>query len=208
MATTNNYLIQARQAKDLFLTYDQDALIQKFQLKADETYFYLPMLHDLHRLHRKTGELERLTQGSWVDANSFGEVMTLLDFLCGSRDDRFLSSRLKNMTSFGLMFHQNLLEDKEDPWANRFQKEADGFRRACQALGGVPFPRGDVAYTLDYFPELPVTIQLWFGDEEFPPNLRLLWDENTTMYIRYETMHYARGLLLKRISEEMDRLNA
>jgi hypothetical protein len=47
-------------------------------------------------------------------------------------------------------------------------------------------------------------LQLWFGDDEFPPNVRLLWDENATMYLRYETMYYAKGLLLEKIKEKME----
>ena len=47
-------------------------------------------------------------------------------------------------------------------------------------------------------------VQLWHGDEEFPPNLRLLWDENTLRYLRYETTWYAAGLLMQRIRERMN----
>ena len=41
-------------------------------------------------------------------------------------------------------------------------------------------------------------LQLWFGDEEFPPNLRILWDENALLYLRYETMYFAVDALLRR----------
>ena len=54
------------------------------------------------------------------------------------------------------------------------------------------------------FEDLPVVVQLWLGDEEFPPNLRLLWDENALMYLKYETMHFAKGLLLQKIWKAME----
>ncbi len=203
MERTNNYLIQAGQARDRFLTYDQDALIRKFSLETDKDYLYVTMLHELYRIHRRAGDIQRLRGGNWLDANSFHEVLTLLDLLCDSREDRFLSGRWKNMTSFGLMFHQNLLENAKDPWAEKFQEHPEAFRRACEALGGIPFPNGDIAYIIELFDHLPIAIQLWLGDDEFPANLRFLWDENAAMYIRYETMHYAKGLLLTRIAEEM-----
>ena len=41
MARVNNYLIQAAQAKERFLTYDQQKLIAKFQLEWDAEYFYV-----------------------------------------------------------------------------------------------------------------------------------------------------------------------
>lgn len=202
MSPVNNYLIQAQQAKDRFLTYDQKAIIAKLNLRHDETYLYIPMLQQTHRICRRTGDMERQTAAGWVSANSHGEVMTLLDLLCDSRPDRWIRGRWKNMADFGLLFHQNLLEGRRDPWAEKFEADPDAFHRACRALGGRPFPNGDIAYSIELFDGLPITVQLWFGEEEFPAQLRFLWDENALMYIKYETMYFAKGLLLERLEEQ------
>ena len=203
MSRPNNYLIQAQQAKERFLTYDQEGLIAKLGLAFDDDYLYVPMLGQRYRLARKNGDLERQVGESWADANSFGEVMTLLDLVCDSREGRFLAGRWKNMSAFGLMFHQNLLEGVRDPWAERFEQDPEGFRRACTALKGWALDIGDIAYAIEVFDGLELVLQLWFGDEEFPASLRFLWDENALMYIKYETMYYAKGLLLERIGELM-----
>ena len=108
----------------------------------------------------------------------------------------------KNMRDFGHGFHQNFLEQR-DPWAQRLQQEPDRFAKACQALGGEKFPLGDVAYSIPVFDDLRLLIQLWFGDDEFPAQLRWLWDENALMYLKYETMYYAVGVVQKRVTEEM-----
>ncbi len=203
MVQKDNYKTQAEQAKQRFLTYDQQKLIQKLKLKSDDTYLHANMLCQLYRIHRRTADFQRLQNGTWVDGNSFGEVMTLLDLICDSREDRFLSHRWKNMQSFGLMFHQNLLENTKDPWAEKFQNDPEGFRRACLALKGTPLETGDIAYAIELFDGLCIGVQLWFGDEEFPPSLRFLWDENANRYLRYETMYFAKGLLLGRLRENM-----
>ena len=203
MARVDNYKIQAQQARDRFLTYDQQKLIAKLRLKADENYLYTALFDRTYRINRKTGDLERLEGDAWLDANTFGEVLTLMDLVCDSREDRFICGRWKNMGDFGLMFHKNLLEGKKDALAEMFQHRAEAFRRACLALGGEVFPRGDAAYRIEVFDGLPLVVQLWFGDEEFPARLRLLWDENATMYLKYETMYYARGLLMDRIEQLM-----
>lgn len=200
----DNYLIQAAQAKAYFLKYDQEKLIQKLNLKFDETYLYTSLLSTPHRIHRKTGDIDRLNGDTWADAGTHGEVMTLLDLVCDSREDRYLSGRLKNMANFGLMFHQGLLETK-DPWAQQFQDDLAGFHRACKALNGKPVPIGDASYAIELFDGLCITLQLWLGDEEFPPSLRFLWDENALMYLKYETMYFARGLLMRRLQEEMEK---
>ena len=203
MARTDNYLIQAQQAKQRFLTYDQNQLIQKLILPHDGNHLYVAMLSRRYRIDRSSGDLAKEVAGNWADANTYEEVMTLLDLVCDSKENRFLTGKWKNMTDFGLMFHRNLLENKKDPWAEKFQAQPDAFRTACEILGGPPFPLGDIAYDIELFDGLPILVQLWFGDEEFPASLRFLWDENALMYIRYETMYFAKGLLLQEIEERM-----
>lgn len=203
MTSGNNYLIHVRQAKSRFTTYDQESLIAKLKLRHDADFLYAVMLSETYRIHRKTGDIHRETPSGWVDANSYEEVMTLLDLVCDCREDRFVTGRWKNMTDFGLMFHRNLTELKNDPWASRFEANPDGFRKACESFGGKSFPQGDIAYSMELFDGLPVVVQLWLGDEEFPAGLRFLWDENALMYLKYETMHFAKGMLLNKIAERM-----
>ena len=93
MERKDNYVLQMQQAKKYFLTYDQQKIIEKCRLEADEEYLYARMLGSRYRLNRTTVNLERLKSGAWVDGNSFSEVMTLLDLLCDSREDRFLTGR-------------------------------------------------------------------------------------------------------------------
>ena len=204
MERKDNYAIQALQAKARFLTYNQQELIQKLRLRSDDAYLYMEMLRRPYRIRRTDGFMEWQSGEQWQDGNSYEEVMMLLDLLCDSRKDRQLSGRWKNMLSFGLMFHQNLLEEK-DPWAERFQAEPEKFRKACLSLGGIEMPQGDIAYAMELFDGLRIGVQLWFGDEEFLPNLRYLWDENALMYLKYETMYFARSALLQRIREEMEK---
>ena len=112
MERKDNYLIQANQAKRHFLTYDQERLVRKLNARSDEQYIYVTFLTEPYRLDRTSGDIQRWNGSAWVDGNSFAEVMTLLDMMCDSREDRHLSGRWKSMTDFGLMFHQNLLEER------------------------------------------------------------------------------------------------
>ena len=203
MAMVGNYLLQARSAKQRFLSYDQQKLIQKFCLEWDETFLYTTLLGRKYRICCQTGDMDCLTDGGWADGNSYDEIMTLLDLLCDSRDDRFIAGRWKSMESFGLMFHQNLLQDERDPLAERFDREPEALRKAGLAIGGKPQAGADIAFVFEVFDGLPIVLQFWHGDEEFAPRIRWLWDENARMYIRYETMYFAVGLLRRRILERM-----
>ena len=202
MRPVNNYAIQAQNAKRHFLSYDQSWLIAKCALDADDMFLYTRLLSQCYRINRKTGDLEKKVHGCWEDANTHEEVMTLLDLICDSREDRFLSGRWQSMQNFGLMFHQNLLENEKNPTALWADRHPDDFRRGCEALGGQPFSGADMGYTVELYDGLSIAIQFWHGDEDFLPRLRYLWDENALMYIRYETMYFAVELLTRRLREQ------
>ena len=89
----DNYKIQMEKAKKLFLTYDQQELIKRCRLTFDADFFYFRFLASAYRLRRHTGDLQWLCNGQWTDGNSFGEVMTVLDWLCDSRSDRYTTGR-------------------------------------------------------------------------------------------------------------------
>ena len=201
MKKRDNYQIQAAQAKARFLTYDQERLIEKFRLEHDDIYFYVNFLCKQYRVSRKTGDMEFRDGDAWRDGNTYEEVMTLLDLLCDSRDDRWISGRWSNMQSFGLQFHQNLLEEPRDPAAAYFDRAPERLRRACRALGGETIPGGDIGFSVELFDGLRIGVLFWAGDEEFLPRLRYLWDENAKQYIRYETMYFAVNLLMRRLRE-------
>lgn len=202
MEAKNNYYLQTLQAKQHFLSYDQSALIRKLALSADDQYLYVNILCKPYRIDRITGDLFRAEQQIWHHADTHSEVMTLLDLVCDSRENRFLSGRWKQMTSFGLMFHRELLEGR-DSTADWFSQNLPGLHLACQRLGGIPMPTGDVSYAIELFDGLRIWLQFWQGDEEFPHQIRYLWDENALMYLKYETMYFAINLLLRRLREEM-----
>ena len=199
MAKPDNYAIQAQDAKNRFLTYDQEKIIEKFHLQADADYLYPVMLGSPYRLCRKTGNLERLEGECWVDANTFGQVMTLLDMLCDARENRYLAGRYKQQQHFGLMFHQNFAEDTKNPLALAFDEDEAALRRACHALGGKDFPGGDYGCMIELFDGLGIGLLFWHGDEEFAPRQRWFWDENALMWLRYETMYYAVGILQQQL---------
>lgn len=203
MEKQDNYKIQVTQAKKLFLTYDQQELIARCRLRFDEQYLYTTLLGEMYRICRTSGDMERLRDGQWVDGNGFNEVMTILDWLCDSREDRYITGRWINIVSHGHYFHSNLQEDAQDPCAVLFDQNPEAFALACKALGGEELPGADMGYAIELIDDLRILVQLWHGDEEFPPRLRFLWDENTHRYLRYETTWYAVGLLRKRIRAEM-----
>jgi hypothetical protein len=63
--------------------------------------------------------------------------------------------------------------------------------RAGEKLKGKIIQTGDASVELPYFPCLPITCIVWKGDEEFPPEASVLFDETADQFLSAEDMAVA-----------------
>ena len=202
MNRTNNYEIARNSAAKLFLEWDQPRMIERCGLRADEEFLYIDFLRQPFRIRRATGEAENLALGRIAN---FDEALSLYDYLCRETPPPGLAGRWLSTNSLS-----NVAQSSPNPssyhqkWADRFQEHLSALERVLRELGS-PFPQGDAACVFPIFPGFDAVFQFWEGDDEFPPSVRFLWDENTPYYLRYETMYYVMGcfldLLDRRIAE-------
>lgn len=203
----SNYEITKRRVQKDFLKYDQEKMIQKFALKADENYLYITFIGHSYRICRKSGYLE------WSEDNfvtcvegDFNEALTIYDLLCDSKENCHAANDFINLNSLSTLqssskklgdglFHG---EDKIFDHKDRL------FGKVCEKLGGIKAGKGDVAYELPLFDFLPCRIQFWNSDDEFDAQLQIFVDKNVLKFIRYETVWYAVSHLMKRLTEEME----
>lgn len=200
----DNYAVLADQARQLFLTYDQTAIVSNAPVTCDAAYLYLKVLDRTCRVSRSDGRLDWLDGASWTPSTLPSDSLTIFDYLCDAKPGRTLSGRWLSMANFGHLFHSGLLEDSApSPLEQQIDADPASFIRACTALGGTPFGHCDIGFCLPLFPDLPIVVQFWHSDDEFAPRLRYLWDENSLQFLRYETMYYALGILRSRLSSLM-----
>ena len=203
----SNYEITKRRVQKDFLKYDQEKMMQKFSLKADENYLYITFIGHSYRICRKSGYLE------WSEDNfvtcvegDFNEALTIYDLLCDSKENCHAANDFINLNSLSTLqssskklgdglFHG---EDKIFDHKDRL------FGKVCEKLGGIKAGKGDVAYELPLFDFLPCRIQFWNSDDEFDAQLQIFMDKNVLKFIRYETVWYAVSHLMKRLIEELE----
>lgn len=199
----DNYEIMREQMRLRFLTYPQDEMIRKFSLRADDEFLYIRFCAKPYRVRRTDGLVEGSDDGfQTCTEGNFRECMSIYDVLCDSKPDCRLSgqfcpsSSLKgtvysmHVTGSGPMFEAD---------ARVFSEHMERLPAACAALGGVPEGRGDVAYRLPLFDFLPMQFSFWQADDEFPAEIRLLWDANVLQFLHYETLWYAAMHLMQRL---------
>ena len=63
-----------------------------------------------------------------------------------------------------------------------------------------------MAYEIPLFDFLKCRIQFWNSDEDFDAQMQIFMDKNILDFIRYETVWYAVGHLMRRLTEELEYL--
>ncbi len=203
----SNYEIMRDQMRGEFVKYDQEAMIRKFHLEYDEAYLYIEFVRRNYRIGRKNGRVEWSEDGfRSVTEGDYNESMTIYDMLCCSGENCHLSGSFCPADMLKGTVHSS------GPGKNLFQKAAEefsgnleGLRYACEALGNLTEMSGDVAAVLYPFPFLPVILQYWEADEEFPANLKFMFDENILSFLHFETLFFMMGHILSRIKEIMQK---
>lgn len=191
-----------------FLEYDQERMIRKFGLRHDSQYLYLPFVGRDYRIGRGSGKVEWSGDGFLHAGDAgFNEALSIYDALCCSKDGCRLSGRFCTVNQLkGIVQASRVGNGIFQPAAKLFDGREAQLAKACAALGGEKEERGDVAFRLYPFSFLPILLRFWSSDEDFPPNLTILWDENTLDYIHYETTYYILDHLLDRLQELMDQM--
>ena len=70
---------------------------------------------------------------------------------------------------------------------------------AATAFGGRPADYGDAAVTIDGFSRVPVTLVLWRGDDEFPPDGSIMFDSTIDDYLTNDDIHTLCELIVWRL---------
>lgn len=197
----DNYERSAIAARELFLKWDQDKIIAKYGLEADENFLYIRFLGEKYRIDRRTACVENIENG--VSPAGFDSVMVIYDYLCRENE-------IPGMCGSWTRTHSLKSAGQASPNdVKLYRKRADYFQRRLGALkyaagkAGRPFPTGDAAFIFPIFDGMEGVFQFWEGDEEFPPSVRFLWDDNIHHYLKFETVWYVAGRVFELLDMHM-----
>ncbi|MDO4621732.1 MAG: DUF3786 domain-containing protein [Eubacteriales bacterium] len=193
-------------SRQLFLTLDQEQLIQKFSLDADEENIYISFLGQTYAVNRVLGNV--VIPGSFqplpVDV-----VMAIYNVLTHSAEVQelpVLSGTWYTLNQLGGLLAAGHTAKLQTPEVLKpFEGKVDELRKVCEDMGGIPAKGGDVSYQLPVFPFLPMWFQYWDADDEFPASVQFLWDKDAEKLLHFEILHhttaYIESLLANLVSK-------
>jgi hypothetical protein len=85
------------------------------------------------------------------------------------------------------------------PLLETFGNDLELYLKVAQSLGGDPQDLGDAAARFPAFPLVPVTHVLWAGDEEFPPEANILFDDTISQHLSTEDIAALAGASVYRL---------
>ncbi len=196
----DNYAMAQKAAEKHFCTYDMTKIAEKPCVFLENGDICTVFLGDPVRVDAATGEVS--VAGKAAD---FCQALTIFDWLCDRKETARAAFTFCPVSSLpavlssgggGLVMNPSALADKID-------KDPQKFLEICEAMGGVKTGAGDIGFRMTVFPDLPMELKFYFSDEEFPASLTFLWDKNILDFIRYETVYYLAGCLLRRLQRMM-----
>jgi hypothetical protein len=81
-----------------------------------------------------------------------------------------------------------------------FGVDIEPLGKACTSLEGISLSGfGDAAYIIQALPRIPMMVNYWQGDEDFPSTCKLLFDETVSYYLPTEACAILGGMLVRNI---------
>jgi hypothetical protein len=89
----------------------------------------------------------------------------------------------------GATYYPTFVKRAVKPLIDYFGQTPEKLVDLSRDLGGFKTAYGDTAVTIPAFSRVPITLVLWRGDEEFPPNANILFDNTILDYVSAEDIN-------------------
>jgi hypothetical protein len=171
----------------LFLKLDHVKVAKKLHLKYDSNNIYIPFFRIPFSVNRHTADITNTLD---KNHNCYRKKLLILHHLYFHKLDAENSG---DMVAFRNLCECSVFEPAYrkttlTPFAEYFNKKPHFLKKRAIAMGGQITADGDVSFTLNAFPLIPLQFIFWNGDEEFPANANILFDKNIAQFIHPESI--------------------
>ena len=96
----------------------------------------------------------------------------------------------------GEFYYSAFVKRAKEPLVKAFGDRPDLLVELGLKMGGTKGKEGDASLYFKAFPRIPVSLVLWAGDEEFPPDGNLLFDASISKYLSAEDIAVLSGMVV------------
>lgn len=170
-----------------FLCMDKEKLMQRLpELKREEEYLRITHFGIVYGISLTDGRIRFMEREEEPDVTAMLNIYTLLEYARETAVfmDKWVPFReLRGAGPFAPAYKLGVT----DVFAQTFSGQADKLRSACESMGGIRLPQGDVGYEIRAFSCMPLRFYFWDKDEEFAAQGNILFDYSATDYNHVES---------------------
>lgn len=86
-----------------------------------------------------------------------------------------------------------------DPLKKVFGHNISGLKKAASRIGGIEIEAGDAGFEFKIFPRVSIQLILWEGDDEFPSEANIVFDDTIGEIMSPEDVAWLSGMLVYRL---------
>jgi hypothetical protein len=187
MAVSNSERLCIHYQK-LFLKLDHIKTAEKLHLEYDKNHIHIPFFNSSFTINRHTADI---TSSSLCKSSEcYLEKLLILHHLYFHKPDAENSGSMvpfrgiRECADFELAYQKTTIA----PFTTYFNQKAELLKKRAIAIGGQISSYGDVSFTINAFPLIPLRFIFWNGDEELPANVNILFDKNIANFIHPESI--------------------
>lgn len=149
--------------------------------------YYLSYWGDDYRVSLRNSSIERITSNRPEPHEYFGVFLVnyLLQITSVPLSNRWISE--KDLLG-GSTFFRGPHVIPTPLISSRFENDLDGFCQVCENLSGSVMEMGDASYCFRLTERIGLAIVYWYGDDEFPAEARLLFDQSLSGALALDTL--------------------
>jgi len=128
------------------------------------------------------------------------EQVIILHYLTGVSHSLLSGNRIAYREIPGASFYYSAFVKRAiDPLKKVFGADIEKFKKAAGYLNGTASEPGDAGFEFAVFPKTPLQLVLWEGDDEFPAEANILFDDLTGKILSPEDAAWLAGMLVYRL---------
>jgi len=163
------------------------AVASKSGTDYDGSRFKIPFFNRVFLVYHP--EIKVVEEGNSAPVPQFLEIVLLHYLLQASgvsvADEWIAYRQLPGASLFGDRF----IQMATNPLLRAFGEDVEAFRKAGEALGGIPMTRtGDAAFKFMALPKIPMACIFYRGEEGIPSSVNILFDAAAENYLPTEDL--------------------
>lgn len=89
------------------------------------------------------------------------------------------------------------------PFIDFFGEVPEKLKWAAKRLEGIEVPFGDVGMRIPFLPKVKISFIIWKGDDEFPPDGKILFNSHIASYLSTEGIVIASTMIFNELKKEL-----